>query len=309
MSSAGALICLASAIAFGAMAIFGKLAYDDGATVGTLLSVRFLIAALLFWLLVLVTGAARSLRALPRRDICLALALGGVGYSAQAGAYFAALQRLDASLLSLLLYTFPAIVMLAAIVLGRERASRRKGVALGFASVGLFLVLAGASAGALDSAGVMLGLAAAFIYSAYILVSSGIAERTGPLILSALVCTGAATTLTLGGAVAGDLQPGGVSAAGFGWLAAMAVVSTVIAVTLFFEGLKRVGPTTASILSTAEPVTTVALAFLVFGESLSAVQLAGGALVVGAVMVLSAPPLRRLRSGYLGTAQPEGRIP
>jgi drug/metabolite transporter (DMT)-like permease len=289
MPSAGALICLASAVAFGAMAIFGKLAYDAGATVGTLLAVRFLLAAVLFWLLVAGTGAARRLRALSLRDVCMALALGGVAYSAQAGAYFAALQRLDASLLSLLLYTFPAMVTVAAIALGRERASRRTAAALGLASGGLFLVLAGAGAGALDPLGTLLGVTAAVIYSTYILTSASVAERVGPLPLSALVCTGAATTLTLASAAGGDLRLGDVSTAGFGWLAALAVVSTVAAVSLFFAGLRRVGPTTASILSTAEPLTTVLLAFLAFGESLGAVQLAGGALVLGAVLVLSAP--------------------
>jgi drug/metabolite transporter (DMT)-like permease len=286
--SAGALICLASAVAFGAMAIFGKLAYDEGATVGTLLAVRFVLAAALFWMLVAATGAARDLRALSRRDVGIALALGAVGYSAQAGAYFSALKRLDASLLSLLLYTFPAMVTVAAIVLGREQANRRTAVALLLASVGLFLTLAGAGAGALDPLGTVLGLSAAVVYSTYILVSAGITERVGPLVLSALVCSGAATTLTLVGAIGGDLRPGDVSAAGFGWLACIAVVSTVGAVGLFFAGLQRVGPTTASILSTAEPLTTVLLAFLVFGESLGRVQLVGGALVLGAVLVLSA---------------------
>jgi drug/metabolite transporter (DMT)-like permease len=289
MPSPGALICLASAVAFGAMAIFGKLAYDAGATVGTLLAVRFLLAGALFWLLVAGTGAARHLRMLSRRDLGMALALGGVAYSAQAGAYFAALQRLDASLLSLLLYTFPGMVTVAAIALGRERASRRTAAALGLASGGLFLVLAGAGAGALDPLGTLLGVSAAVIYSTYILTSASVAERVGPLLLSALVCTGAATTLTLAGAASGDLRLGDVSTAGFGWLAALAVVSTVGAVSLFFAGLRRVGPTTASILSTAEPLTTVLLAFLAFGESLGAVQLAGGALVLGAVLVLSVP--------------------
>jgi drug/metabolite transporter (DMT)-like permease len=289
MPSVGALICLASAVAFGAMAIFGKLAYDEGATVGTLLSVRFLLAAALFWVLVAGTGAARHLRTLSRRDLALALALGAVAYSAQAGAYFAALERLDASLLSLLLYTFPAMVTVAAIALGRERANRRTGAALGLASAGLVLVLAGAGAGALDPLGTMLGVSAAVIYSTYVLSSAGVAGRVGPLLLSALVCTGAATTLTLAGAAGGDMHPGEVSAAGFGWLAGLAAVSTVAAVGLFFAGLQRVGPTTASILSTAEPLTTVLLAFLAFGESLGAVQLGGGALVLGAVLVLSTP--------------------
>ena len=67
------------------------------------------------------------------------------------------------------------------------------------------------------------------------------------------------------------------------------VVGAILA---FFAGLARVGPTTASILSTLEPVVTVALAALVFGESLGAVQLAGGALVLAAVVVLQAAPQR-----------------
>jgi len=101
------------------MGIFGKLAYEQGATVGTLLAVRFVLAAGLFWGLVLATGAGRHLRTLLRRDIALAFALGAVGYSAQAGCYFAALQRLDASLLSLLLYTFDERWISHTIVNGR----------------------------------------------------------------------------------------------------------------------------------------------------------------------------------------------
>ena len=145
----------------------------------------------------------------------------------------------------------------------------------------------------MDPLGTVLGIAAAVIYSTYILTSAGIAGRVSPLVLSALVCTGAAATLTVAGVVGGYMQLGSVSATGFGWLAGIAVVSTVAAVSLFFAGLKRVGPTTASILSTAEPVTTVVLAFLIFGESLGPVQLAGGALVIAAVFVLSAPARRR----------------
>jgi drug/metabolite transporter (DMT)-like permease len=287
MNSPGTLLCLGSAAAFGAMAVLGKLAYDGGATVGTLLAVRFLLAAVLFWALVLAGGAAHELRALGGRDLGIALALGACGDAIQAGCYFAALERIDASLLSLLLYTFPAMVAAAAVALGRERIDARRVGALVLASGGLALVMAGAGAGALDPLGAALGLGAAVVYSTYILVSEGIVARVGPRLLSALVCTGAAVTLTLGSALLGEFRPGELTAAGWGWLACLAVVSTVAAVSLFFAGLKRVGPTTASILSTAEPVVTVLLAFLVFGELLGAVQLLGGALVLGAVLVLA----------------------
>jgi drug/metabolite transporter (DMT)-like permease len=287
MRSTGTLLCIGSAAGFGAMAVLGKLAYENGATVGTLLAVRFAIAAALFWALVFAArGPVAELRALPGRDIAIALALGAGGYAAQAGCFFTALERIDASLLSLLLYTFPAMVAVAAIALGREHADPARLGALALASTGLVLVLASAKPGALDPLGAALALGAALIYTTYILVSQGIAGRISPTVLSAVVCTGAAVSLTAGSAALGELRPGDVTLAGWGWLAGIALVSTVAAVSLFFAGLKRVGPTTASILSTVEPVVTVVLAFVVFGELLGTLQLLGGALVLAAVLVL-----------------------
>jgi drug/metabolite transporter (DMT)-like permease len=275
------------------MGVLGKLAYDDGATVGTLLSVRFGLAAAVFWALVLCGDAAGEVRALRRSDVGTALALGAIGYAAQAGCYFAALERIDASLLALLVYTYPAMVAIAAIALGRERADARRLPALALASGGLVLVLASASGGTVEPLGATLGIGAAIVYTTYILVSEGIAGRIRPTLLAALVCSGAAFSLTLGSALAGDLSPGDVTATGWGWLACLALVSTVAAVSLFFAGLRRVGPTTASILSTAEPVVTVLLAFLVFGELLSTLQLIGGALVIAAVLLLTSYRPRR----------------
>jgi drug/metabolite transporter (DMT)-like permease len=288
MRSAGTLLCLGSAAAFGAMAVIGKLAYDEGATVGTLLAIRFAIAAALFWALVLGGGATSEIRALGGRDIAAAVALGACAYAAQAGCYFAALERIDASLLSLLVYTSPVIVAATAIALGRERFDVPRMAALALVSGGLVLVVAGAGTGALDPLGAALALGTALIYSAYILVAERVAARMRPQVLSALVCTGAAVTLTLGSALLGQLHPGALSAAGWAWLACIAVVSTVAALGLFFAGLRRVGPTTASILSTVEPLVTAVLAFVVFGERLTGVQLLGGALVLGAVLALQA---------------------
>jgi drug/metabolite transporter (DMT)-like permease len=270
------------------MAIFGKLSYDEGVNVATLLSARFTIGAVLFWALVIADRSLHEVRGLSRRDVGVGLALGAAGYSAQAGLYFAALQRIDASILSLLLYTFPAMVTVAAIALGRERFSGRRMAALGLTSVGLVLVLAGAAAGAFNPVGAAMALGAAGVYTAYILLSEGAALRIRPYLLSALVCTGAAVTLTTGSLLLGQLRPGDVTAQGWVWLGAIGVVSTVAAIGLFFAGLRRVGPSTAAILATVEPVVTVLLAFLVFGETLAAVQVTGAALVLASVLVLRA---------------------
>ena len=280
--------CLASGAAFGAMAIFAKLAYGEGATVGTLLAGRFILAAAAFWVIVAASGAWRHVRALPRRDVLLALALGAGGYALQAGCYFSALTRIDASLLALLLYTFPVMVAAGAVAIGRERLDGRKVVALACALAGLTLIVAAAGTGAVDPRGAALGLGAALTYACYILVSDGIANRVPAIVLAAIVCTGAAISLTAGSALLGNLHFEDVSAAGYGWLVAIAAVSTVAAIAFFFAGLRRVGPTSASILATVEPLTTVILAGLVFGERLGPPQILGGLLVLSAVPLLQA---------------------
>ncbi len=283
----GAALCLASAVGFGLLAVFGKLAFDAGVGVITLLFVRFVFAAPILWAAALRRRAA--LAEAHARTLLAALALGAVGYAMQAGLYFAALERMDASLLSLLLYTYPAFVTVAAIALGRETPSRRRIGALLVSSAGVGLVLAGAGGGGFDWLGAAMGVGAALSYTGYILVSDRVGGRLDPLPLSALVTTGAAVTFGVAGAATGSLDAGFASE-GWIWLAALALVSTVTPIVLFFAGLRRVGPSMAAILSTLEPPVTVAFAFVVFGESLTPVQLAGGALVLAAVVVLQTRP-------------------
>ena len=189
----GALLVLASAVAFGVMPIFGKLAFEAGVGVATLLvrPLRDRRAGAL--------GAPSPPPRLPARPSAACWSgrwrSGAVGYAMQAGLYFLALERMDASVLSLVLYSYPALVTGAAILLGREAANRRRLVALVIASGGLVLVLAGAGAGSLDLAGMALGAGAALTYTTYILVSDGVTSELDALPLAALVSTGAAVSL------------------------------------------------------------------------------------------------------------------
>jgi drug/metabolite transporter (DMT)-like permease len=297
----GSLLCLLSAVAFGAMAIFGKYAYEAGVDVGALLLIRFALAAAI---LVVVAAAIGALRNLSRKAVISGLLMGAIGYATQAGLYFLALERMDASLLSLLLYTYPALVTAAAIVLRREQATKRKAAALAIATAGTALVLAGAGTGALDPLGTLMGVGAALAYTAYILTGDRVVTGVPPLALAALVTTGATATFAVTALATGgpDL---GFAAEGWGWLGAIALVSTVFAIITFFAGLARVGPSTASILSTLEPVVTVSLAALAFNEELAGVQLAGGVLVLGTVVVLNAPGGRAIlaRRRYVARAR------
>jgi drug/metabolite transporter (DMT)-like permease len=279
----GALVCAASAAAFGAMAIFGKLAYDAGVGVLTVLVVRFVLSAVV---LGGVSALRRPRRPLPRgRMLLAALALGGIGYASQSGLYFSALTRIDAGLVALLLYTFPALVTIGAVALGRDRLDRVRVLSLLLAFGGCVLVLFVGGPTDVDALGVAMALGAALVYTCYILSAETVLAGAEPLTLGALVCLGGAVTLSLTAAISGDFS---LSFDGIGWLwlAAIVLVSSVLGIVLFFAGLELVGPSRASIISTVEPLVTVVLAMIVFGEQLAPSQFVGGALVLASVVLL-----------------------
>lgn len=263
------------------MAIFAKLAYEEGANPATLLTLRFAMASVILWTIV----AVRKPPPLGRRTFRAAAGLGLFGYSLQAGGYFAALEHLDASLTALLLYTYPAMVFLGAVALGREHWSALKVAALALAALGLALVLAGGGAGALNGTGLALALGAALAYTTYILVADSLVSGVDPFRLTAVVATGAFLSVGTFTFATGQFEAG-FGAGGWAALVGLVLIATIVAITTFFLGLERVGPSTASIVSTVEPAATVVLAAIVFGETLGPVQLLGGALVLGAVVLL-----------------------
>ncbi|WP_430789398.1 EamA family transporter [Actinoplanes sp. G11-F43] len=288
----GPLLCLISAACFGAMAIFGKYAYVAGVTAPTLLLIRFTLAALILAVLVAAGPWAR-----PRgRHLVVALGLGAVGYATQATLFFEALTVMDASLLALILYTYPLMVTAIAALLGRDLLTPARVAALLAASTGTLLVLLGGGVGMLNPLGVTLALGSALTYTLYILVSDRVVQQVPPVPLTATVMAGASAALVVRSAATGGPDVN-FAPSGWLWLAAIAVMSTVLAALTFFAGLRRTGPSTAAILSTAEPVVTAALAASLLGESLSPLQWAGGAIVLISVVTVQskspAPPTRR----------------
>lgn len=279
----GIVLCIVSACGYGATGIFGKLAYDEGLTVSGLLAGRFVIAAVVLWAIVWVAGP----RLRPSRwGVAAGVALGLVVYSAQTGFFFGALTRLDAALTVLLVYVAPVFVALGAVAFGRERLSAAQIVALPVALAGTALVAAGDGLGAVDGIGVLMAFGCAIAFAAYMLLSHAVVGRVNPVALSATVCTGCALSFSLAAVASGD-TPTGTSGTGWLLIVALAILSTVVAITTLAAGTERVGPSTASILSTFEPLVATVLAVAVLDEHLSPVQVAGGVLVVLSVAIVS----------------------
>jgi len=283
----GALYIAVSAIAFGAMAIFAHTARDSGADVVTVLFLRFLIAAVLMSVVMLASGR----RWPSSRNLAILAAMGGVGYVAQSFSFFSALNYASAGLVALLLYLYPVLVTVLGAVFLRRRLGATRVVAVLAALAGTALTIGGGMSG--QPLGIALGIGAALIYSVYILVGSRVMSEEAPLAAATVVMIAAA--VVFGGLVTviGPAWPQG----GTGWAAVVliAVVSTVVAMVSFFAGMQKLGAADAATLSTLEPVVTFVLAAIFLGEPILPNQIAGGAVILGAVIWLT-------RSGAGGSA-------
>jgi drug/metabolite transporter (DMT)-like permease len=277
----GLALVVISAVGFGSLGVFGKLATRHGISLPTLLGLRFALASVVLWGIAL---ARHEVRWLGTRRMA-GIALMGVFYVAQAAAFFSSLRTIPAAITSILLYVYPVMVTLLARVVVKEPLTRMRLLALALACAGVLLVVGPSPTGHLDPGGVLLGLASAVVYSTYIL-SGGVLLREVPAIYATAIITavGGASYLAFGAAT-GQLHA--ADGPGWGVIAGMAIVPTLIAASAFLAGLARVGPTRASIVSTLEPVTTAVLAALVLGEGLSAMRVAGGLVVLSAAVLVA----------------------
>jgi drug/metabolite transporter (DMT)-like permease len=284
---AGVVLIVISAASYGTLGIFAQLAYGDGLDVPTLLFLRFGIATAIMCVLLLLWR-----QPLPfGKTLGGLIGMGAVVYVGQSYCYLSAVKYASPGLAALLLYLYPAFVFILSALFLREKITLLKGCALALALLGAALT-ANPQGG--SWAGVLLAISAAVIYAVYIIVGTGVMKGVPAAPSSAVILASAAVVYGVFAAVSGPHWP----TTRAGWLAVMgiAVVSTVIPVGTFLAGLKRVGPTDASMLSTLEPVVTVVLAAQVLGERLRPLSLVGGALILAAVLLLAQSELRRARA-------------
>ncbi|MFD3164318.1 DMT family transporter [Herpetosiphon sp. NSE202] len=275
----GITAMIISAMAFGGLGVFARLAYDDGTEPITVLCLRFTIAAIVMHGILRLRGER-----LPRGKLLIGLILlGGIGYVGQSLAYFVALTMASAGLVAVLLYLYPGLVTLLAVVFFKERLTTRKLIALALALAGTALAIGPIGGG--KPLGIMLGIAAAVIYAIYITVGSQITARAGAIPASTVIMSAAAVVYTGIMLARGPVWPASIN----GWLAivGIALVATVLAIVMFFVGLERIGPTAASTISALEPLVSVGAAVVVLHEPISIWQLAGGLLILTAVVLLA----------------------
>jgi drug/metabolite transporter (DMT)-like permease len=309
----GVGLVMLAAVGFGSGPFFANVAYDAGMSALPIVFWRFVAATIVAWGFVLASGGGRaSLRTLSRPRVLTLLVL-GVLYVGNSGTYVAALETVPVALVSMIVFIYPALVAVLSLWFGRRLEGRRAWVALGISTAGVLLAVGGVPEGAMPPlTGLALAIASPIIYAFWIVLSARVAgerrrsRRTARATIppsdveaptgsdAAPPAAAAASTLMITATAAGfgvlllatgrSVVPASVPEPAWPALIAFGAFSA-IAIQAFYGGVRRIGGARASLLSTVEPIYTIAIATLLFGEYLAPVQLVGGALVIGGVLL------------------------
>jgi drug/metabolite transporter (DMT)-like permease len=263
------------------LSIFNRQAAALGLGLPTFLAVRFLVAGGALWLWLLLRGVRFRLTA---TQIAGFVGMGAL-YVVESGLYFASSRRIPIALTALLLYLYPVMVALWEWLAGRHRLEGRDLTALVASLLGTALAV-GAPGRGTDVLGLAMGLATAFGYTAYILLGARLQKGVPALVASAWIM-GSAGLMYLVLALGSHQWEPTVALRAWKPLLGLAVVGTLLPIPLLLAGMARIGAARASVVSTLEPLAACVFGALFLHEILLPWQWVGGALILGAVILLS----------------------
>ena len=300
----GSLIVILAASGFGILGPLARFAYDDGFDPLSFVAWRATIGVLVIFLVVL----ARRSRGvaivnpldLPRADSVGLLVVGLAGLTLNV-AMFYAFGLGSVALVLLAFYTYPAMVAVVASALGHEQLDGARILALLLALAGMVLVVVGGldpTAGVtIHPLGIALGLLAAAFQTIFVTISrTRFSTMPAEQAMSWLILISAVACILLTLATGGNLAAPFGNPRAFGIAAIAGIVGAGIPSTLFLVGIRTIGGTRAGILMLFEPLVGVTLAALLLHETLVPLQVAGGAAILAAALLLqrSAPPGERI---------------
>lgn len=280
----GAALVISAAALWASLGIFGRLAFEHGATPMEVGSVRAFVAFLAVLPLALLRRQPLARLRVPRRDLPLLLGYGAIGVGAFYYVYLAAIERVPIAVAAALLYTAPAFVVAIAWTLRWEPVRPRRLVPLAMVLLGAFLVTGAFRAiGGVDRIGAAAGVAAGIAYAVFTVLGKRIRRRYD-------VVTTIVFAYGIGAAVLALAAPPWAVMLRYpdalGVLLLMGLGPTLLAALLFYAGIRHIDASTASMLATIEPVVAALLALAWLSEAIDVTTIAGTGLIIAAAVVL-----------------------
>jgi drug/metabolite transporter (DMT)-like permease len=275
---AALLLGLAAALGFGVSNVLGKLAFVDGADVLALVAFRSVVGIALLWAWLRLGAPARPHT---RRARWIALGL-GVLFAANVTGVFGAIRVIPVPVAVLAYFVYPLLTGLGAAATGLERLTWSGALAALAAFAGLALMI-GAQPGDLVLAGLLFAFGAAVCRTAMLLITRAALVGAEPRLTTWYSMLSSGAVLVVACLATGDWHgPAGA----IGWAAFLgASVTTTIAILALFASTARIGPFRTALMMNLEPVISTVLSLALLGDTVSPLQLAGGAVMIAALVV------------------------
>ncbi len=291
----GPLCAVLGVLGFSFKAILIKLAYAwHPVDAVTLLTLRMLFAAPFFVAMAWWASSRPGALPLARRDWRDLAWLGFIGYYLASLLDFMGLAYITAALERLVLFLYPTMVVLLSALLRGKPVTRRTVAALLLSYSGIAVVFAQDAGLAGDARGVWTGgalvFASAFLYASYLVGAGDVIARVGSMRFIAWAMLASAAFVFVQFVVTRDVALLRVPPSIYGISFAMAVFSTVLPTWLVAEAIRRIGANASSLVGSLGPLFTIGLGAAILGDPVSAVQLAGAALVLAGVLLVTLKP-------------------
>ena len=276
MKGKGKICLLTSAFIYGLTPILAKVTYEGGANGITL---TFLRAGLCVPLLYIILKADGKSLYLPKSELKRVLILSIFGGAAPILLLYVSYSYISTGLATTLHFIYPLVIVIVSAFIYHEKLSRAKLFSAVFVTIGIFLFVDIANSS--DRLGIILALLSGIFYSFYVIYidHSGLDSMDYVKLTFYLMLTMSITTLIFGiavGQISFDITP-----QAWAYSALISFLVTLGATPLFQLGVRYEGASTAGVMSTFEPITSVALGAMVLGEAVGAAQ------VIGCMMILA----------------------
>jgi drug/metabolite transporter (DMT)-like permease len=285
----GVAMAIAGVACFSLRPVLIKLAYGYVVDPITLLALRMIFSLPFFLAAAAWVGRDATRAPLARADAWAIAALGFVGYYFASFADFLGLQYISAGLGRLILFVYPTLVVLLSMAFLHKRPTARELIALGITYFGIALVMANSAQGVNDdlALGAALCFASAAGYAVYLVASSQVVQRVGSMRFTDYAMSVASGFCILQFLLLRPLSALAMPAPVYGLAVAMALLATVLPVFVTTEALKRIGANQVALFGALGPVTTLFFGWLGLDEIMTPVQLAGAALVLAGVVLVT----------------------
>jgi len=290
-----------SGAAYGTGPLFAKSVYHAGLDWIALLAWRFFFAMIVSWLWLFAQPRARAaLRELDRRTVGRLL-FNGAFFVVNASVYYAAIEKIDISLVALLMSAYPALVAVISLRLGYRFEGKLAWGSLAIVVLGTVLTIGGVNPNT-NQGGIILALLSPVFYSGYIVFTAWTAgERPGqtadmrskgkgaevpPAVAGAVMMTGTwAAAIVIGIVTREPMLPNQIPAAAWPGLIGIGIFAAAIAIQAFYASAARIGAAQASLMATVEPIVVIFLGVTFLGEAFAPIRVVGAAIVLTGVLL------------------------